>query len=104
MWLKLCTGSNVLPIARFLQMTHSAQALVLDENSSDKTSRSVLSPLLPEAMIRYLENYGPEEFSQVFYQLIYHHVIIIMPIFIFLKFFTCQKKSILWLNLSKIWF
>ncbi|KZS16300.1 DnaJ subfamily C member 13 [Daphnia magna] len=59
------TGSNVLPIAKFLRMTHTTQALSL-EDSSDQLPRSVLSPMLPEAMIRYLDTYGPEEFSQVF--------------------------------------
>lgn len=58
-------GSNVLPIAKFLRMTHTTQALSL-EDSSDQLPRSVLSPMLPEAMIRYLDTYGPEEFSQVF--------------------------------------
>ena len=46
-------------------MTHTTQALSL-EDSTDHLPRSVLSPLLPEAMIRYLDTYGPEEFSQVF--------------------------------------
>ncbi len=46
-------------------MTHTTQALSL-EDSTDQLPRSVLSPLLPEAMIRYLDTYGPEEFSQVF--------------------------------------
>ena len=36
------------------------------EDNTDPTHRSVLSPILPEAMIRYLDTYGPEEFSQVF--------------------------------------
>ena len=63
-WLVL--GSNVLPIGRFLQMSHSMQALTVDDKSDMSKRSSVLSPLLPEAMIRYLDNYGPEEFSQVF--------------------------------------
>lgn len=54
-----------MPIARFLKMTHNMQALSM-EDSSDQVPQSVLSPLLPEAMIRYLDNYGPEDFSQVF--------------------------------------
>ena len=60
----------MLPIGRFLQLSHRAQALVLDDSAqssaSASSSRSVLSPLLPEAMIRYLDNYGAEQFSQVF--------------------------------------
>lgn len=54
-------GSNVLPIARFLKMSHAHQAANIDDGP-----RSILSPLLPEAMIRYLDTYGPDEFSQVF--------------------------------------
>lgn len=46
-------------------MSHTAQALSM-EDSVDQVSRSVLSPLLPEAMICYLNTYGPDEFSQVF--------------------------------------
>ncbi|XP_046663118.1 LOW QUALITY PROTEIN: dnaJ homolog subfamily C member 13-like [Homalodisca vitripennis] len=61
------TGSNVLPIARFLQMTHIKQSFRLDEvNSSELMQRSVLGQLLPEAMVYYLENHGAEKFAQIF--------------------------------------
>lgn len=30
------------------------------------TQRSVLSPMLPEATIYYLENYGAEKFAEIF--------------------------------------
>lgn len=61
------TGSNVLPIARFLQLTHTQQAFISDElNSSDLLKRSILGPLLPEAMLYYLENHGAEKFAQIF--------------------------------------
>lgn len=29
-------------------------------------SRSILGPLLPEAMIHYLENYGADKFAEIF--------------------------------------
>jgi len=65
------TGSNVLPLARFLYVTHNKQAFrsedeEKDKNSSSTDSKSILAPLLPKAMICFLENYGPEKFSEVF--------------------------------------
>lgn len=62
------TGSNVLPIGRLLHMSHCSQAFRLEESSPtcNIMQRSFLSQLLPEAMICYLENYGPEKFAQIF--------------------------------------
>ncbi|XP_046608377.1 dnaJ homolog subfamily C member 13 isoform X1 [Neodiprion virginianus] len=61
------TGSNVLPVARFLQLTHTKQAFRGDENTaSDIMQRSILGQLLPDAMVSYLENHGAEKFAQIF--------------------------------------
>jgi len=64
------TGSNVLPLARFLHVTHNKQAFRSEEEeektASSTESKSILAPLLPKAMICFLENYGPEKFSEVF--------------------------------------
>ncbi|XP_033727987.1 dnaJ homolog subfamily C member 13-like [Pecten maximus] len=61
------TGSNVLPIARFLKYTHLTQAFRSDEfSSSEIMMRSVIGHILPEAMVCYLENYSPEKFAQIF--------------------------------------
>nr|CAH8867302.1 unnamed protein product [Trichobilharzia regenti] len=66
----LYTGSNVLPIARFLKDVHMLQALRLDEftgsSGADLTSRSILGNMLPDAMIAYLENHSPEKFAEIF--------------------------------------
>ncbi|KAL7674873.1 hypothetical protein ACOME3_001146 [Neoechinorhynchus agilis] len=59
-------GSNLRPIATFLHATHLRQAFRLPDASGELTSRSILAPLLPDAMIYYLENYGPEKFSEAF--------------------------------------
>lgn len=59
-------GSNVLPIARFLHYTHMKQAFRSAIAKSEFVSHSVLSPLLPEAAIFYLEEYGAEKYAQVF--------------------------------------
>uniref|UniRef100_T1HV01 J domain-containing protein n=1 Tax=Rhodnius prolixus TaxID=13249 RepID=T1HV01_RHOPR len=60
-------GSNLLPIAKFLKITHTLQAFTRDENaSSSLMQRSILGQLLPEAMVNYLENYGAEKFAQIF--------------------------------------
>lgn len=60
------TGSNILPISKLLHLTHMKQAFKSDENNQSVLYRSILSQMLPEAMVCYLENYGPEEFSKVF--------------------------------------
>ncbi|KAK3083199.1 hypothetical protein FSP39_016526 [Pinctada imbricata] len=61
------TGSNVLPVARFLKYTHMSQAFRSDENKgSDIMTRSVLGHMLPEAMVCYLENYSADKFAQIF--------------------------------------
>ncbi|XP_058807941.1 dnaJ homolog subfamily C member 13 isoform X2 [Phymastichus coffea] len=60
------TGSNVLPIARFLQLTHTKQAFRGDDTPSDIMQKSILGQLLPDAMVSYLENHGAEKFAQIF--------------------------------------
>lgn len=63
------TGSNILPIGHFLKYTHLAQAFRSEEQQSgdkDLFFRSILGHMLPEAMICYLENHGPEKFAQMF--------------------------------------
>lgn len=56
------TGSNVLPIVRFLKATHLLQA----EETSETGLPSVLSKILPEAMIAFLDNHPPEKFAEIF--------------------------------------
>lgn len=91
------TGSNVLPVAKFLHYTHMKQAfrseqvktgnflesfwrffktlrnvtgLISDnfftQNTSSVVKFSVLSSLLPEAAIFYLDNYGAEKYAEVY--------------------------------------
>ncbi|XP_075217212.1 receptor mediated endocytosis 8 isoform X2 [Lycorma delicatula] len=62
------TGSNVLPIARFLKLTHTKQAFhnADEAQSSELMQRSILSQLLPEAMVYYLENHGPKKFMEIY--------------------------------------
>lgn len=38
----------------------------LQAKGQDIVQRSVLGPVLPEAMVCYLENYEPERFSEIF--------------------------------------
>ncbi|CAD5210525.1 unnamed protein product [Bursaphelenchus xylophilus] len=59
-------GSNVLPVARLLHYTHLKQAFRSTLAKSEIISHSVLSPILPEATIYYLEAYGPERYAEVF--------------------------------------
>jgi len=62
-------GSNVLPIGEFLKYMHLKQAFRSNEerqNASDTVQRSVLGSIFPQAMVHYLENYGPEKFSEIY--------------------------------------
>ncbi|KAI0215551.1 DnaJ-like subfamily C member 13 [Lamellibrachia satsuma] len=66
-FIMMYTGSNVLPVARFLKYTHAKQAFRSDENkTSDIMQRSVIGHMLPEAMVCYLENYDPERFAEIY--------------------------------------
>ncbi|XP_075443221.1 dnaJ homolog subfamily C member 13 isoform X3 [Ascaphus truei] len=66
-FIMMYTGSNVLPIARFLKYTHTKQAFKSEESKApDIFQRSILGHILPEAMVCYLENYEPEKFSEIF--------------------------------------
>ena len=70
-FISMYTGSNILPIGRFLQYTHIKQAFRSEESDerkrmSDIVQRSILSHIYPEAMICYLENHGYERFAQIY--------------------------------------
>ena len=68
-FIMMYTGSNVLPIGKLLKETHLKQAFKSDEQfaqSSDIMQRSILGQMLPEAMVHFLENHGPEKFAQIF--------------------------------------
>lgn len=62
------TGSNILPIARFLKMTHMRQAFRTEQSTqqSEIMHRSILGQLLPEAMVCFLENHSAEKFAETF--------------------------------------
>lgn len=59
------SGSNLIPIGRLLHATHLAQAFKIDDSLTPKL-KSFLTYLLPEAMVCYLENHGPDKFAQIF--------------------------------------
>lgn len=62
------TGSNLLPIGSLLHLSHLKQAFKSEEKKRTNSiaKNSFLGHLLPEAMICYLENYGPEKFAEIF--------------------------------------
>ncbi|KAM7345045.1 receptor mediated endocytosis 8 isoform 2-T2 [Cochliomyia hominivorax] len=61
------SGSNILPITKFLKMTHMKQGFRSEESSqSGIMHRSILGQLLPEAMVCFLENYSAEKFAEIF--------------------------------------
>jgi DnaJ homolog subfamily C member 13 len=60
------TGSNVLPLIRFLHVAH-LQQLYQDEESgsaSGLAARSYLTLILPQAMVCCLEVHGPDKFAK----------------------------------------
>lgn len=57
------SGENLLPISRLLHATHLVQSCKIDGKN---TQGSFLNCLLPEAMVCYLENHGPDEFAKIF--------------------------------------
>jgi DnaJ homolog subfamily C member 13 len=71
-FISMYNGSNVLPIGRFLEYTHTKQAFRSDDSTYARTQtcelvkRSILGHIFPEAMICYLENHGYEKFSQIY--------------------------------------
>jgi DnaJ homolog subfamily C member 13 len=70
-FISMYTGSNILPIGKFLQYTHMKQAFRSDDSGeqkrkSDIVQRSILGHFYPEAMICYLENHGYDKFAQIY--------------------------------------
>ncbi len=61
-------GSNVLPIGRFLAVSHSKQSFRSEDkdHSSAAAGNSILGQMLPDAMVAYLTNHGPEKFAEIF--------------------------------------
>ncbi|KAF2075665.1 hypothetical protein CYY_003038 [Polysphondylium violaceum] len=63
-FMMLYPNSNIIPIVKLLQIIHNKQHLITSDDSQSR--RSILTPLLPEALICYLENYTPENFASKF--------------------------------------
>eukprot|EP01133_Synstelium_polycarpum_P018030 gene18030-21522_t len=64
-FMMLYPNSNVMPIVKLLQIIHNKQHLITDE-STGAIRHSILHPLLPDALICFLENYTPENFAAKF--------------------------------------
>nr|XP_029517223.1 dnaJ homolog subfamily C member 13-like isoform X2 [Oncorhynchus nerka] len=61
------TLSRLVFSCRFLKYCHLKQAFKSEEaKGTDIVQRSVLGPVMPEAMVCYLENYEAERFSEIF--------------------------------------
>ncbi|GAM17197.1 hypothetical protein SAMD00019534_003720 [Acytostelium subglobosum LB1] len=61
-FMMLYPNSNIMPMVKLLQIIHNKQHLITEE----ATRHSILYPLLPEALICYLDNYTPENFATKF--------------------------------------
>ena len=62
------TGSNVLPIIRFLHVAHMQQLYHEEEAPPEGglSARSYLTLILPQAMVCCLEKHGADTFAQIF--------------------------------------
>lgn len=64
------TGNNFLPLAQLLSITHLRQSFHDSAASMARDlpvgERSVLSAIVPPALINILDKYGPEKFTSVF--------------------------------------
>lgn len=62
------TGSNILPISKFLKYTHTKQSYHLSQNQSKNiiSQKSILSSILPDSLICYLYNYDEQKFSEAY--------------------------------------
>jgi DnaJ family protein C protein 13 len=59
------TGSDIIPLCRLLHLSHRKQSFHFNHDNEVIRS-SVLSPMLPPAMVCFLNNHGPEKFAGVF--------------------------------------
>ncbi|KEG15603.1 endosomal trafficking protein RME-8 [Trypanosoma grayi] len=61
----LYTGSDVLPLCRLLHLSHRRQAFQF-QHDNEIIRLSILSPMLPPALVCFLTHHGPERFADVF--------------------------------------
>lgn len=64
-FLMMYAGSDIIPMCRFLHMTHRKQAFRF-KHDNEIIRTSILSPMLPPAMVCVLENYGAAKFAEIF--------------------------------------
>lgn len=61
------TGSNLLPIGKFMAMAHVKQAFRSeDREGGGSPFHSIIAQMLPDAMVAYLVNHGPDKFAEIF--------------------------------------
>jgi DnaJ family protein C protein 13 len=58
-------GSDIVPMCRFLHMAHRKQAFRF-KHDNEIIATSILSPMLPPAMVCVLNNYGAGKFAEIF--------------------------------------
>jgi DnaJ family protein C protein 13 len=58
-------GSDVLPMFRLISMSHRKQSFQT-QHDNEIIRTSVLTPMLPPALVCFLTNHGPEKFSDIF--------------------------------------
>ena len=62
------TGSNLLPIGNFISMAHVKQAFRSEdrEKGGNTPFNTIVAQMLPDAMVAYLVNHGPDKFAEIF--------------------------------------
>ncbi|RNF26400.1 dnaJ-like protein subfamily C member 13 isoform X2 [Trypanosoma conorhini] len=58
------TGSDILPLCRLLHLSHRRQAFRL-QHDNEIISQSILSTMLPPALVCFLTNHGPQRFADI---------------------------------------
>ncbi|AAZ11909.1 endosomal trafficking protein RME-8, putative [Trypanosoma brucei brucei TREU927] len=59
------TGSDVIPLCRLLHLSHCKQSVHQQSGNNDIVRSSVLSAMLPPALVCFLTAHGPERFADI---------------------------------------
>eukprot|EP00736_Rhodelphis_marinus_P007754 Rmarinus@m.16594 len=60
------TGSNFRTVAALLKVSHAQQRFKEDEGAVELVRKSILSGLLPDAMVCFLQNHKPDKFCEIY--------------------------------------
>lgn len=64
-FMMMYAGSDIVPMCRFMHMAHRKQAFRF-KHDNEIIATSIMSPMLPPAMVCVLNNYGAGKFAEIF--------------------------------------